>query len=187
MTEMTNEESDLERLNRALASCQELQERAVKYGIPDIFQDNGGKVLQTLIVLGLKARGSREGNDAIDDAGNEYELKTVNISLGKSRGITTHHHLNLGILNKYRQVTAWYIALYEGIALQQIYRLTPEQLEPIFSIWERRLRTTDDAPINNPKIPLRFVLEYGLLVYPVRTERQSERLPPSSPLSPDRH
>ena len=181
----TEEESDLERLNRALSGCQELQALALKYGIPDIFPDNGGKVLQTLIILGLKAKGSREGNDAVDDEGNEYELKTVNTSLGRRRGITTHHHLNLGILDKYRRVAAWYIALYEGITLQQIYRLTPSQLEPIFSGWERRLQMTADAPINTPKIPLRFVLEHGQLVYPTRTERQAELLPPSSPLNPE--
>lgn len=182
---MPDDESDLEQLNRALAGCQELQALAVKYGIPDIFQDNGGKVLQTLIVLGLKSKGGREGNDAIDDEGSEYELKTVNLSLGTSRGITTHHHLNTRILAKYRSVAAWYIALYEGITLGQIYRLTPAELEPIFAGWERRLRATGDAPINNPKIRLRFVLEHGLLVYPTRTERQAGLLPPSSPLKPD--
>jgi hypothetical protein len=181
---MTEAESDLERLNRALAGCQELQELALKYGIPDIFQDNGGKVLQTLIILGLKAKGSREGNDAVDDEGNEYELKTVNIALGKSRGITTHHHLNFGILDKYRKVAAWYIALYDGITLQSIYRLTPAQLEPFFSGWEQRLRATG-VPINNPKIPLRFVLDSGSLVYPTLTQGQAVLLPPSSPLKPD--
>ena len=62
-------------------------------------------MLQVLIILGLKATGGREGNDAVDAEGNEYELKTVNLGLGASRGVTTHHHLNLGILAKYRTVT----------------------------------------------------------------------------------
>ena len=98
---------DLERLERALAGCRELQDLATKYGIRDIFQDNGGKVLQSLILLGLRLAGGREGNDAVDTEGNEYELKTLNVSLGASRGVTTHHHLNLGILAKYRSVRAW--------------------------------------------------------------------------------
>jgi hypothetical protein len=182
---VSGEESDLERLHRALAGCQELQALAVKYGIPDIFQDNGGKVLQTLIVLGLKSKRSREGNDAVDNEGNEYELKTVNLSLGKRPGITTHHHLNARILAKYRRVAAWYIALYEGITLKEIYRLTPSDLEEVFGDWEQKLRDTGKADINNPKIPHRFVLERGLLVYPTRTERQEDLLPPSSPLKAD--
>jgi len=62
---LNEEESDLLRLERALLACQELQDLATKYGIADIFQDNGGKVLQTLIVLGLKSKPGREGNDAL--------------------------------------------------------------------------------------------------------------------------
>jgi hypothetical protein len=166
---------DLERLEGALTACQDLQDLANKYGISDIFQDNGGKVLQTLIVLGLRVIPGREGNDAVDDFGNEYELKTVNILLGKSRGITTHHHLNLGILAKYRLVHAWYIALYEGIILSEIYRLTPEELEPIFRGWEQRLVDTGNAPINNPKIPMAFVKTNGALVYPSAVFQQIQQ------------
>lgn len=160
-------QSDLERLERALAACQDLQDLAVKYGIGDIFQDNGGKVLQTLILLDLKIVPGREGNDALDDEGNEYELKTLNVSLGKSRGVTTHHHLNLVILAKYRAVHAWYIALYEGIILQEIFRLTPAELEPIFQVWEGRIIAAGPgASLNNPKIPIRFVRESETRVYP---------------------
>ena len=110
----------------------------------------------------------REGNDALDDDKNEYELKTLNVSLGKSRGVTTHHHLNTVILAKYRAVHAWYISLYEGIVLQEIYRLTPAQLEPIFKTWEDKIDSRGDgASLNNPKIPIRFVREQGNKVYPV--------------------
>lgn len=167
-------DNDLERLETALAACQDLQDLATKYGIEDIFQDNGGKVLQTLIILGLRVTGGREGNDAIDNYGNEYELKTLNISLGKNRGITTHHHLNLGILAKYRSVHAWYIALYDGIILNEIYRLTPQELEPIFMGWERRLIANGNLPLNNPKIPISFVRATGSRVYPGQTVEQIE-------------
>lgn len=162
--ERTND--DLERLERALSACQDLQNLAFKYGIGDIFQDNGGKVLQTLIVLGLRVIPGREGNDAVDEYGNEYELKTLNVSLGKSRGVTTHHHLNLGILAKYRAVHAWYVALYEGIVLTEIFRLTPQELEPVFGKWERTLIENGNAPLNNPKIPIAFVRAAGTRVYP---------------------
>ena len=39
------------------------QELASKHGIGDIFQDNGGKLLQVLLMTGLQVIGGREGND----------------------------------------------------------------------------------------------------------------------------
>lgn len=146
-----------------MKSIQELQNLAIEYGITDIFQDNGGKTLQLLILLGLRISPGREGNDAIDAEGKEYELKTINISLNRSGGVTTHHHLNEIILEKYRKVGAWYIGLYEGITLKQIYKLTPELLEPKFKEWEEKLKVRKDA-LNNPKIPLKLVRR-GQLVY----------------------
>ncbi|HEY9891517.1 MAG TPA: type II site-specific deoxyribonuclease [Candidatus Sericytochromatia bacterium] len=156
--------SDAQRLEAAMKSIQELQSLANEYGITDIFQDNGGKTLQLLILLGLRISPGREGNDAVDAEGNEYELKTINISLNRSGGVTTHHHLNEIILGKYRRVEAWYIGLYEGIALSQIYRLTPELLESKFQEWEQKIKIKNE-PLNNPKIPLKLVKK-GQLVYP---------------------
>nr|BBH92197.1 hypothetical protein KTA_03960 [Thermogemmatispora argillosa] len=57
---------DLTRFLRAYEQIQDLQELAREYGINDVFQDNGGKVLQMLIILGLRILSGREGNDAID-------------------------------------------------------------------------------------------------------------------------
>ncbi|MEX0908093.1 MAG: restriction endonuclease, partial [Gemmatimonadota bacterium] len=86
------------------------EELANKHGIRDIFQDNGGKLLQVLLLTGLENLPGREGNDAIDPAtGKEYELKSVN--LNKTRGFSTHHHLNPTILQKYRSVE-WIFATY---------------------------------------------------------------------------
>jgi hypothetical protein len=78
--------------------------------------------------------------------------------------VTTHHHLNEIILGKYRRVEAWYIGLYEGITLSQIYRLTPELLESKFQEWEQKIKIKNE-PLNNPKIPLKLVKK-GQLVYP---------------------
>ncbi|TAE08304.1 MAG: helix-turn-helix domain-containing protein [Oscillatoriales cyanobacterium] len=155
--------SDAKRLEDAMKSIQELQNLASEYGIADIFQDNGGKTLQLLILLGLRISPGREGNDAIDAEGKEYELKTINIALNRSGGVTTHHHLNEIILNKYPRVEAWYIGLYEGITLKEIYKLTPEMLEPKFKEWEEKVRLRNE-PLNNPKIPLKLVRK-GQLVY----------------------
>jgi len=138
------------------------QSLASRHGINDIFQDNGGKLLQVLIITGLQVLPGREGNDAKDDEGNEYELKSVNIALTKS--FSTHHHINPGIIEKYRQVD-WIFAVYEGIELHAIYRLAPDDLDLYFSRWEEKWHARGGKDINNPKIPLKFVLEVGELLY----------------------
>jgi hypothetical protein len=95
---------DKSELDRLFPAIREYQTLAIKHGIGDIFQDNGGKLLQTLLILNLQCMGSREGSDAKDAYGNEYELKTVNVLLTKS--FSTHHHLNPVILAKYRKMKA---------------------------------------------------------------------------------
>lgn len=152
-----------ERLDRAMANVQELQAIATEHGIDDIFQDNGGKVLQSLIILRLRQIPGREGNDAVNDDGHEFELKTVNVL--KQKQVTTHHHLNLTILFKYRAVAGWYISLYEGINLREIYRIETTALEGLFSEWEARIQMgmadgkRPDYALNNPKIPLTAIAE----------------------------
>lgn len=64
------------------------------------------------------------------------------------------------ILAKYRQVD-WVFAIYKGIELQAIYRIKPAGLEPYFSKWHE----SGGKDINNPKIPVKFVVERGELVY----------------------
>lgn len=149
-------------LEELLPAIRRYQELASKHGIDDIFQDNGGKLLQVLLTLNLRVVPGREGNDAVDDNGNEFELKSVNILLTKS--FSTHHHMNPTIIAKYRQVD-WFFAIYEGIELQTIYRLTPMDLEYYYSFWEKKWYDSDGKDINNPKIPVKFVKEKGQLIY----------------------
>jgi len=54
-------------------SCRypEAPELASVHGIDDIFQDNGGKILQILLYTGLTILPGREGNDAQDENGRE--------------------------------------------------------------------------------------------------------------------
>lgn len=148
--------SDLERLNEGLENIRPLQQLANEYDIPDVFQDNGGKVLQLLILLGLKQSKGREGNDAVDEEGNEYELKTINHSINPNAGITTHHHLTKDIIAKYRGVT-WYIGIYEGIELLEIWKVHPSKLEGVFQSWENWIDSHQGQARNNPKIPLRYI------------------------------
>lgn len=87
----------LEELFRAGRRYQEL---ASRHGIQDIFQDNGGKLLQTLLIQDMTLTEPREENDARDRLGNEYKFKSVNVDPTKS--FSTHHHLDPVILAKYR-------------------------------------------------------------------------------------
>lgn len=146
-------------------SVREYQKLASRHGIDDIFQDNGGKLLQVLLILGLRALPGREGNDACDAEGVEYELKTVNIL--KTPSFSTHHHLNPVILAKYRKVN-WFFAIYEGIEIREIYQMEREALEPFFAACEAKWHARGGKDLNNPKIPVRFVRANGQLVF--RTE-----------------
>ena len=140
---------DKQRLDELFPSIRLYQELAEKHGIGDIFQDNGGKLLQALLILNLECMGSREGNDARDADGSEYELKTVNVLL--TRSFSTHHHLNPTILAKYRKVKAWYLSVYRGIELVEIYRIEPHQLElDFFAKWEKKWTDSGGRDINNP-------------------------------------
>jgi len=164
MAEKLVHHPDKARLDELFPAIRRYQELATKHGIGDIFQDNGGKLLQALLILNIQCMGSREGNDARDADGNEYELKTVNVLLTQS--FSTHHHLNPTILAKYRAVKAWYFSIYRGIELIEIYRMEPFQLEAnYFSKWERKWHSTGGRDINNPKIPVKYVKEIGILVF----------------------
>lgn len=153
---------DKAELDRLFPYIREYQALASKHGIGDIFQDNGGKLLQLLLVTGLKNISGREGNDAVDAEGNEYELKSVNVLLTQS--FSTHHHMNPTILAKYRKVN-WVFATYEGVELKAIYRMTAAALETYFSKWETKWHAEGGKDINNPKIPVKFVKEHGELIF----------------------
>ena len=167
LTEDAEELTDKETLERLFYYIRQYQQLANKHGIGDIFQDNGGKLLQVLLISGLKVLPGREGSDAIDENGREYELKSVNVNLTKS--FSTHHHMNPAIINKYRGVD-WLFAIYEGIELVSIYLLTPQDLEIFFARWEEKWHTSDGKDINNPKIPISHVKEKGKVIYQLVTE-----------------
>jgi hypothetical protein len=160
---MIRRHPDADVMRKLLPGIREYQALARKHGIGDIFQDNGGKLLQLLLLTGLRIVPGREGNDARDEDGREYELKTVNVALTKS--FSTHHHLNPTIIDKYRGVD-WIFGVYEGIELLNIYAMPPAGLEEYFTKWERKWHDSGGKDINNPKIPLRHVVDNGTLIYP---------------------
>lgn len=165
-------QDDIEQLNILFPFVSEYQKLASKYSITDVFQDNGGKLLQVLLITGLLNLEGREGNDAVDANGKEYELKSVNASLTQS--FSTHHHLNPTILKKYRLVD-WVFAVYEGIEIKEVYLMTPEQLEPYFSAWETKWNG-NGKDINNPKIPLKFVRTNGKLLFRTPDDKQLSKI-----------
>lgn len=152
----TKPRTDEEKMEELLPHVLKYQELAAQHGINDIFQDNGGKLLQILLKTGLKDLEGRTGNDAVDESGNEYEIKTLNTNLTKS--FSTHHHLNQKIIDKYRQVD-WIFAVYEGIELKEIWRLSSANLETYYDKWEKKLSA--QTHINNPKISLKHVRNVG--------------------------
>lgn len=153
---------DWENLEALMPAIREYQALARKHGIDDVFQDNGGKILQMLLALNLQGIPGREGNDAVDADGREYELKSVNIWLTAS--FSTNHHVNPGIIAKYRKV-CWVFAIYEGIEMRRAYFMDTGKLEPYFASWEEKWNERGGRDINNPKIPLGFVIEHGKLLY----------------------
>jgi transcriptional regulator with XRE-family HTH domain len=165
-------QDDIEKLNIIYPLIRSYQRLANKYDINDVFQDNGGKLLKVLLVTGLLNLKGREGNDARDTEGNEYELKSVNTSLTKQ--FSTHHHLSPTILAKYRKVS-WIFAVYAGIELREIYKVAPKQLEEYFSKWERICKK-EKRQLNNPKIPLTHVRKVGKLLFELKDGGQFYRI-----------
>jgi hypothetical protein len=172
--------ADYDALKKLWPAVEEYQALATKHGIADVFQDNGGKLLQVLLLLNLKILPGREGNDAVDKDGCEYELKSVNIELTKS--FSTHHHMNPVILKKYRKVP-WIFAVYRHIALQAVYRCEAKDLEFYFQRWETKWNDTGQD-INNPKIPVKYVIEHGkplfVLPSPVKVTKKLPQTPPDA-------
>lgn len=162
----------IEVLEQLWENLHDLSLLAKDYGIDDIFQDNGAKVLQQLIILNMDILPGREGNDAISESGTEWEMKSINLETSAT-GFSTNHHTTYDIIAKYRQVP-WSFAIYYGIHLSEIYVMTPDMLEPLYTHWEEKLSTM--AHLNNPKIPVKFVRENGIQVYPINRR---------NPLDPD--
>lgn len=158
---MTISHPDYETLKKLWPAVQQYQNLATQHGINDIFQDNGGKLLQVLLLLNLRQLPGREGNDAVDANGQEYELKSVNIEL--TRSFSTHHHMNPVIIAKYRKVP-WVFALYRNITLQAVYLMEPKDLEPYYRQWESKWHSDGGKDINNPKIPVTYVMNNGRLL-----------------------
>lgn len=153
--------AEIDKIERLWQGLHDLADMAKEYGIEDMLQDNGVKVLQQLVYLNMEFLPGREGNDSRTKSGIEWEMKSANESLVS--GFSTNHHTTHDIIAKYRQVP-WSFAIYQGIRLVEIYVMRSEQLEPLFHAWEEKLHTKEH--LNNPKIPIKFVRQNGTRIFP---------------------
>lgn len=153
-----------------------LQDMAAVHGIHNVFDDNGYKDLILLTLFGLRKLG-REGDDAIDDRGRQFETKTVARLSSKgvrktSLSITTEHTMTLANIERYRSSFLWIVAVFDGATPEAIWEVTPKALEPFFAKWEAALGALDEYGrperdhLNNPKIPLAYIRQHGLQVWP---------------------
>jgi hypothetical protein len=155
-----------------------LQAEATAHAIHNVFDDGGYKELILLRLFEL-TKLDRVGDDATDIEGRRYEIKTVaRVAASGQRkthlAITTEHTLTQANINRYRQTYLWIIAVFDQAHPEAIYEITPDALEPYFASWEERLgqqeelREEGGAPVhlNNPKIPLSFIVTHGIQVWP---------------------
>jgi hypothetical protein len=119
-------------------------------------------------MLGLKkAALGRLGDDARDDEGNTYELKTVNLvdTRGAAKtsypGVTTEHTLRKENSTRYRATKAWLIGVFKGNVPLDVYIVRTSTLEPFFKKWEAAIAKAGNHESNNPKLPFGFVVEKG--------------------------
>ncbi|GAB5537404.1 MAG: hypothetical protein Rubg2KO_36530 [Rubricoccaceae bacterium] len=56
-------------------------------------------------------------------------------------------------------------AAYAGIEILGIYRVKPENLEYYFQRWEDKWHRDGKRDINNPKIPLNYVIQNGDMIF----------------------
>ncbi|MBU3862912.1 hypothetical protein KN815_01950 [Streptomyces sp. 4503] len=159
----------------------QLQRYASERRIHNVFDDGGYKELLLLELFNLTKGGGRVGNDATDALGGEYEIKTVarmnfKGERKKSLSVTTEHTLTLDNIDRYRSVHLWIVAVFDQSTPEAIYEIHPRKLEPYFSQWEATLQEQIEIDsrrgggarphLNNPKIPLNFVAQHGVRVWP---------------------
>lgn len=153
-------------ISKIAAIATQLQKFGTEKNIISIFDDGGYRELLLATLFNLTLHTGRHGDDAFDKEAHRYELKTVNLvnTSGKLRrkpGITTCHHVNFDIINRYRKVN-WLIGVFFINEPVEIYEIPPEKLKPYFDFWQGRLKKEKINHINNPKLPFDFIRQNGI-------------------------
>jgi len=152
--------SDFEEMQEALEHLSKFQAIASKHGVHDVFQDNGGRIIQIILALNLKVLPGRTGNDAVDSDLNQYELKSICVPGGG--GFSTSHHLNSKTIEKLKGVS-WIFAFFKGNTMVQIYKVPPNKMDKVYRKWVNELKFKDH--LNNPKVSIEFVKTNGSQVW----------------------
>lgn len=155
-----------------IALGERIQAEATPYGINRVFDDGGYRELILLKMFELErppGAAVRTGNDAIDPRTHQlYELKTVNFynlsgEYQSRPAVTTCHHFNRHILDRYRQVK-FLIGFFHVNKPVRIYEMESTAIEnPYFQRWERQLQTAEH--LNNPKFSPTPVVKRGVEVW----------------------
>ncbi len=138
-------------------------------GIYNVFDDGGYRTLLMLTMFGLTKPPGRLGDDARDRHGHTFELKTINLvnTKGELRntypGVTTEHTLRQENVDRYRACDAWLIGVFRGNQPLDVWVVPSAALEPYYRCWERKIKRAPNHEINNPKIPMGFIAEFGTL------------------------
>ncbi|HKU18605.1 MAG TPA: hypothetical protein VJP80_04995 [Candidatus Saccharimonadales bacterium] len=151
-----------------LALASKLQTYGTEKNIVSVFDDGGYRELLLATLFNLKLHAGRHGDDAYDELLNNYELKTVNLvdtsgKLRKKPGITTCHHVNQDIINRYRRLHSWLIGIFFINQPVAIYEVPAAALEPYLRRWEAELQAK--SHLNNPKIRFDDVRSLGIKHY----------------------
>jgi len=157
-------------ITEILELAAKLQEHGTKNEIVSVFDDGGYRELLMGKLFGLQLHKGRHGDDATDSEGHNYELKTVNLvdtsgKLRKNPGVTTCHHVNPIIIQRYRGLHAWLVGIFFVNEPVEIYELDPQFVSRTLDTWENRLRDEDITHINNPKLKFQDIREHGILHY----------------------
>lgn len=125
------------------------------FNLGDVFLDRNFltlKVIEACNAKGYKiiALSAREGNDAMDEFGNEIEIKTKSFH---APAYATSPKLNKGTLARYRKVPYWIFASFHKYDIETLHIVESNKLSPYFDSWEQKF--------NGKKISHRFPTIFG--------------------------
>lgn len=157
-------------ITELLKLAAKLQYHGTQRHIVSVFDDGGFREMLLAQLFDLELHLGRHGDDATDDEGHNYELKTVNLvdtsgNLRVNPGVTTCHHVNREIIRRYRNLHAWIVGIFFINDPVEIYEVHPEHIEAYLDAWEKRLDTENISHINNPKVRLVDIRKNGILHY----------------------
>jgi hypothetical protein len=149
-----------------------LEVEANKVGIFNVFDEGGYKTLLLCTMFGLRVIQGR-GDDAIDDLGHTFELKTINIKcrngLVKSRlpDVSVSVRVCSALIERYRKTTSWVIGVFFGHTPVEVWQVPSVALEPLYKHW-LTLVDKKGSDVNNPKVPFNMIRKKGTRVYRAR-------------------